>query len=77
MIEDAVLSKQQAHIFFCPKRRIWILQDGAYGGSKRSLNGTWLYLNEDFEVFDGMTFKVNQVLMQASIMPSAEEQRVN
>ncbi len=58
VIEDPVLSKQQAHIYFCPSRECWILEDGAPGG-KISLNGTWLYLNEDFEMYDGMMFKVN------------------
>ena len=66
VIEDAVLSKLQAHIYFDPARQTWLLEDGAIGGGKRSLNGTWLYLNDDFEVYEGMTFKVNQVLFQAS-----------
>jgi hypothetical protein len=38
--------------------------DGTPEG-KQSLNGTWLYLNEDFEIYNNMTFKVNQVLFQA------------
>ena len=42
------------------------MQDGF--NSKRSLNGTWLYLNEDFEIYDGMTFKANQTLFQTSIL---------
>lgn len=67
VIEDAVLSKLQCYIYFCYARECWILEDGAPGG-KRSLNGTWLYLNEDYEMYDGMTFKVNQVLFQASIV---------
>lgn len=62
VIEDPVLSKQQAHIYFCHSRECWILEDGAPGGQHNSLNGTWLYLNEDFEMYDGMMFKVNQVL---------------
>ncbi len=59
VIEDAVLSKLQAHIYFCHEREIWVLEDGSIGGTKRSLNGTWLYLNDDFEIYDQMTFKVN------------------
>lgn len=45
-IEDAVLSKFQAHIYFNSERDCWLLEDGFSG--KRSLNGTWLYLNDDF-----------------------------
>ena len=66
VIEDAVLSKLQAHIYFSRDRDCWILEDGST--NKPSLNGTWLYLNDDFEVYSGMTFKVNQVLFTASIV---------
>lgn len=60
IIEDAVLSKFQSHIFFDSEKECWLLQDGFNG--KKSLNGTWLYLNEDFEMYEGMTFKANQTL---------------
>ena len=66
VIEDAVLSKFQAHIYFNAEKECWCLEDGFTG--KRSLNGTWLYLNDDFEVYDGMTFKANQTLFQASLL---------
>lgn len=70
VIEDAVLSKLQAHIYFSHEKDCWVLEDGSPGPHhKHSLNGTWLYLNEDFEVYECMTFKVNQVLFQANIMP--------
>lgn len=71
VIEDAVLSKMQAHIYFNHEQQCWILMDGAPGG-KHSLNGTWLYLNEDFEIYNGLTFKVNQVLFQAHVFSQAE-----
>lgn len=35
--------------------------------SRPSTNGTWLYLNEDYEVYNGMIFKANQTLFQATI----------
>ena len=38
-----------------------------YNG-KSSLNGTWLYLNEDFEIYDGLTFKANQTVFQVSLL---------
>jgi predicted component of type VI protein secretion system len=65
-IEDAVLSKLQAHIRYNPEKECWILEDGSNG--KRSLNGTWLYLNDDFEIYNGMTFKANQTLFQATLI---------
>ncbi|CDW73785.1 UNKNOWN [Stylonychia lemnae] len=63
MIEDQVLSKFQSHISFDKTKQCWYLRDGY--NNKNSLNGTWLYLNDDFEVYDGMTFKANQTLFQA------------
>ena len=33
-------------------------------GMGPSTNGTWLYLNEEFEVYDGLVFKSHQVLFQ-------------
>ena len=35
----------------------WILNDGYEG--RESTNGTWLYLNEDCELEEGMVFKSN------------------
>ena len=65
-IEDAVLSKFQASIYFNPEKESWILEDGL--NKKKSLNGTWLYLNDDYEIYNGMTFKANQTLFQASLL---------
>lgn len=64
-IDDAVLSKFQANIFFDIEREIWILEDGV--DKKKSLNGTWLYINDDFTIYHNMVFKVNQTLFQASL----------
>jgi len=33
----------------------WILKDG--NGEKLSTNGTWLFVDELFKIYDGMTFK--------------------
>jgi predicted component of type VI protein secretion system len=56
-IEDAVLSKFQSSIKFNPEKECWVLEDGF--NDKRSLNGTWLYLNDDYDIYNGMTFKAN------------------
>lgn len=62
-IEDKLLSKTQAHIKFVDNN--WRLFDG-YNG-KGSTNGTWIYLNDDFEMYDGMTFKANQTIFNVRI----------
>ena len=33
----------------------WILKDGT--GEKQSTNGTWLFVDDLFKIYDGMTFK--------------------
>ena len=44
----------------------WVLYDGYQ--SRESTNGTWLYLNEDCEIEDGMVFKSNQTFFEATII---------
>lgn len=56
-INDKLLSKSQASIAFDPAHSSWILTDGF--NNKPSTNGTWLYLNENFEMHTGMIFKAN------------------
>lgn len=57
-VDDELLSKMQATIYFDLEARAWTLVDG-YAG-KRSTNGTWLYLNEEVPIASGMLFKSNQ-----------------
>jgi len=44
----------------------WVLKDG--DGSKFSTNGTWLYADELFKVYDKLVFKAGQTLFQAHIL---------
>lgn len=46
----------------------WILSDG--NGSKNSTNGTWLFVDDYFDIFDGMVFKAGQTLYECRILPS-------
>ncbi|CAG9326642.1 unnamed protein product [Blepharisma stoltei] len=66
-IEDPLLSKIQCSVFYNPVSG-WTLMDGDVGSQKSSTNGTWLYLNEDFEIYNGMIFKSNQTLFQAMLI---------
>ena len=45
--------------------RYWTLKDG--DGEKLSTNGTWLFTENFFEIFDGMTFKVGETLFKAQL----------
>jgi predicted component of type VI protein secretion system len=62
-IDDEVLSKYQCRIFYDFNTKTWVLEDGSH--HKKSLNGTWLYLNEEYSVTDQMVFKAHQTLFQA------------
>ena len=74
-INDKLLSKSQASIRFAEQRLLeggmagaqqtWVLSDGFQG--KPSTNGTWLYLNEDFQMHEGMIFKANQTIFSVSL----------
>lgn len=68
-IEDKLLSKMQATIR--NEQGEWVLYDGSQG--RESTNGTWLYLNEDCEIEDGMIFKSNQTFFEANILMEGDE----
>lgn len=63
-IEDSLLSKYQGSIKYVQDSG-WFLYDGLNG--KPSTNSNWLYLNDDFEMYDGMVFKANHTLFQVGI----------
>ena len=58
-----MLSKVQCTIFYTSVSG-WMLVDGDLSHSRASTNGTWMYLNEDFEIYHGMIFKTNQSLFE-------------
>ena len=66
-IEDNLLSKIQCTIFYNHSGG-WTLVDGDLQIHKASTNGTWLYINEDLELFDGMIFKSCKTLFQATLV---------
>ena len=63
-IEDSTLSKYQAHITYLPESG-WMLTDGY--DKKQSTNGTWLYISEQFEIYDGLVFKAHQTLFKVEV----------
>jgi len=63
LIQDKLLSKIHSTICFSETSG-WMLYDGYENNS--STNGTWLYINEDFEIYDKMIFKSNQTIFQVT-----------
>ena len=62
-IDDHSLSRVQCEIKYIEGK--WHLIDG-YGG-KKSTNGTWLYVDKPFQIYDGMMFKAGMLLFRARI----------
>jgi hypothetical protein len=72
-INDKLLSKVQCHIklwYESNEHFRWMLHDGTKG--KPSTNGTWLYINEDMRIYDGMVFKANQTIFNVSMSSRAD-----
>ena len=61
--EDTNLSRYQCNIKF-QENRGWLLKDGA--NNKSSTNGTWIYVEEEFEISDKMMFKAGKTLFEAA-----------
>ena len=64
-INDKLLSKFQATVSYDVLTDSWYVCDGCNG--KPSTNGTWLYLNEDYEMTEGMVFKANQTIFTVNL----------
>ena len=60
--EDTSLSRYHCMMVY---EDCWVLKDG--DGEKLSTNGTWLFIESFFEIFDGMTFKVGETLFKAQL----------
>jgi pSer/pThr/pTyr-binding forkhead associated (FHA) protein len=61
--DDNSMSRYQCSIFH--DERGWVLVDGM--GDKKSTNGTWLFVEEDYEIFDKLVFKAGKTLFQVQI----------
>ena len=62
--EDSNMSRYQCSILY-QQTRGWVLRDGI--NSKRSTNGTWIYVEEEFEIEDKMVFKAGKTLFEANL----------
>jgi pSer/pThr/pTyr-binding forkhead associated (FHA) protein len=63
--DDSSMSRYQCTIFF-DSIKGWMLVDGTT--EKRSTNGTWLFVEEEYEIFEGMIFKAGKTLFEAHIL---------
>lgn len=69
VIDDNNLSRYQCMIQH-QRGKGWVIIDG--DGGRTSANGTWLYLDRDFRITDGMLIKVGKTLFKATLI---EEER--
>ena len=61
-LEDNSLSRYHCCLYY---KDYWTLLDG--NGKKLSTNGTWLYVEQFFEIYDGMIFKAGETLFKSKI----------
>jgi len=61
--DDSSLSRYQCIIIY--QEGEWVLYDG--NGKKLSTNGTWLFADEFFKIYDGMIFKIGQTLFRTRL----------
>lgn len=67
-VRDKTISKVQFHIIVEKKAASafeWVLVDGLDG--RPSTNGTWVYINKDTLMHDGMIIKANQTVFQVRL----------
>lgn len=62
--DDNSLSRYQCTMRF--ENQKWVLRDG--DGKKSSTNGTWLFADEYFEIYEDLVFKAGQTLFQAKVI---------
>lgn len=67
IFDDSSLSRYQCTFFY---ENHWMLADG--DGQKPSTNGTWLFAESFFEIFDGMSFKVGETIFKSSLSGGVE-----
>lgn len=44
----------------------WVIYDG--DGIKESTNGTWIYIEDAYEITDGMMFKAGQTMFKVNVI---------
>ena len=62
--DDTSLSRYHCVITF---NGYWFIQDG--DGKKISTNGTWLFAEDYFEIYNDMLFKAGETMFRADINP--------
>jgi hypothetical protein len=45
-----------------------MVMDGSPGKNKPSMNGTWMFLQEDMPIEEGLVFKVFQTLFKVQLI---------
>ena len=65
LANDSFLSKIQCVIKYVNHK--WIIQDGNGKEDNQSKNGTWIYANEETNIYDSMIFKANKLRFEAKL----------
>lgn len=63
--DDSSMSRYQCSMNYREDQG-WVLFDGT--GDKKSTNGTWLFVENDYEIFNGMVFKAGKTLFEVHVV---------
>ena len=66
-INDNQLSREQAIIYY--EGLNWYIKDG--GKESNSTNGTWLYIDKNFQILHNLTFKVGPSKLKINMIPAS------
>jgi hypothetical protein len=66
IVDDSILSKKHCTFSYDASQHRWTVTDGF--NLRSSLNGTWIYLSQESQIRDNMTFRVSDILFQASTL---------
>lgn len=66
-LQGNLVSKIHCTIFYTPEKG-WVLYDGDMTRAQNSTNGTWVYINDNTEVYDSMIFKSSRIIFKVSIL---------
>ena len=80
IVDDSLLSRVHCTIDYSEEEG-WVIYDGSIdedeNKNKPSTNGTWLFLIEESEIYDGLIFKNNKNAFECHIIKQNQENQEN
>lgn len=65
ILKSLAYSRIQNYIYYKEDENIWYIHDGFY--DKKSMNGTWLFINFPFEISSNTKLRIGKNLLDLSV----------